>query len=105
MVTKCSSGIDKVQPNNPINIYSVKHFFWKYNLEFCLEICQIRLDFVTTGLGQPTTTTGVCTAGDNLEITPGAGSLAGANPPTLCGTLTGQHCKSKICWKYQWESI
>jgi len=55
------------------------------------EICQIRLDFVTTGLGQPTTTTGVCTAGDNLVITPGAGSLAGANPPTLCGTLTGQH--------------
>jgi len=55
------------------------------------EICQIRLDFVTTGLGQPTDGTGVCTAGDNLVITPGAGSLAGANPPTLCGTLTGQH--------------
>jgi len=55
------------------------------------EICQIRLDFVTTGLGQPTTGTGVCTAGDNLVITPGAGNLAGTIPPTLCGTLTDQH--------------
>jgi len=57
------------------------------------EICQIRLDFVTTGLGQPTSTTGACTAGttDTLTITPGAGSLAGADPPVLCGTLTGQH--------------
>jgi len=54
------------------------------------DICQIRLDFVTTGLGQPTDTTGVCTAGDNLVITPGGGD-AGSNPPTLCGTLTGQH--------------
>jgi len=54
------------------------------------EICQIRLDFVTTGLGQPTVTTGACD-NDNLVITPGTGALAGANPPTLCGTLTGQH--------------
>lgn len=54
------------------------------------EICQIRLDFVTAGLGQPTAATGACD-GDNLVITPGVGSLAGANPPTLCGTLTGQH--------------
>ena len=81
------------------------HFFWKYNLKFYLEICQIRLDFVTTGLGQPAAATGICTAGDNLVITPGAGNLAGANPPTLCGTLTGQHCKSITCWKYIWESI
>ena len=35
--------------------------------------------------------TGLCTAGDNLVITPGAGSLAGNEVPTLCGTLTGQH--------------
>merc|ERR1711944_353834 len=54
------------------------------------EICQIRLDFVTTGLGLPTDTTGKCD-NDNLVITPGVGSLAGANPPSLCGTLTGQH--------------
>jgi len=54
------------------------------------DICQIRLDFVTTGLGQPTSTTGKCD-NDKLVITPGGGSLAGANPPELCGTLTGQH--------------
>jgi len=54
------------------------------------DICQIRLDFVTTGLGQPNNGDGVCTAGDNLVITPGGGD-AGSNPPTLCGTLTGQH--------------
>jgi len=55
------------------------------------DICQIRLDFVSTTLGQPSDTTGVCTAGDNLVITPGAGSLVGNEVPTLCGTLTGQH--------------
>ena len=68
------------------------------NINQFSEICQIRLDFVTTGLGQPTSTTGACTAGttDTLTITPGAGSLAGADPPVLCGTLTGQHGKTFI---------
>jgi len=56
------------------------------------DICNIRLDFVSTNLGQPNTATGVCTAGDNLVITPGGGDLlTEAQPPTLCGTLTGQH--------------
>jgi len=63
------------------------------------DICHIRLDFVTTTIGQPVAATGVCTTGDNLVLTPGSGSLvAGAtaaltnvDPPILCGTLTGQH--------------
>ena len=49
---------------------------------------------MSTTLGQPTDTSGVCTDGDNLLITPGTGRLAGGpNPPRLCGTLTGQHGK------------
>ena len=57
------------------------------------DICQIRLDFVTTSIGQPSDT-GVCTAGDNLVITPGAGDLMlQAGVPVLCGDLTGQHGK------------
>ena len=64
--------------------------YWTWLDNSISEICQIRLDFVTTGLGLPTDTTGKCD-NDNLVITPGVGSLAGANPPSLCGTLTGQH--------------
>ena len=55
---------------------------------------------MSTTLGQPADTTGVCTDGDNLIITPGGGRLVdtaatpnSATPPTLCGTLTGQHGK------------
>ena len=63
------------------------------------DICQIRLDFISTTIGQPADTTGSCADGDNLVLTPGAGSLtngatatlANVDPPTLCGTLTGQH--------------
>jgi len=61
------------------------------------DICHIRLDFVQTAIGQPVAATGVCTTGDNLVLTPGSGSLvagatnANVDPPTLCGTLTGQH--------------
>ena len=63
------------------------------------DICQIRLDFTATSLQQPVATTGA-TAGDcsdtKLEITPGTSSGSIHNkPPTMCGTLTGQHGKSK----------
>lgn len=58
------------------------------------DICQIRLDFVSTTLAQPqpaaNAAQGDCDANtDSLTLTPGAG-----NPnfvPVLCGTLTGQH--------------
>ena len=46
-----------------------------------------------TVLGQPTSSSGAC-QGDNLVITPGGATTTSpstASPPTLCGTLTGQH--------------
>jgi len=49
---------------------------------------QIRLDFQTAVLQQPTATTGLCT-GDTITLTQGSNSLTGFS--TLCGTLTGQH--------------
>jgi len=68
-----------------------------YTINRCsTDICQVRLDFLTTVLAQPplgttTTTGGVCgnSAADGIVVTPGitqTGSL-----PVLCGTLTGQH--------------
>ena len=60
---------------------------------FVLEICQVRLDFFKAVLQQPTSTTGSCTK-TYTTITPGASGTTKYNtPPTLCGTLTGQHCK------------
>jgi len=67
-----------------------------YTINRCQDdICQIRLDFTSTSLQQPVATTG-STAGDcsdtKLEITPGTSSQGIHNkPPTMCGTLTGQH--------------
>merc|ERR1739848_337310 len=63
------------------------------------SICQIKLDFDTAVLSQPTaansgtTTLGVCrgagTTGDALTVTTADGSFPGFSQ--LCGTLTGQH--------------
>lgn len=57
------------------------------------DICQIRLDFFSSTLQQPSSATpfGVCT-NTILDITGGttSGSVTN-NPPNLCGTLTGQH--------------
>ena len=59
------------------------------------DICQIRLDFVDADLQQPASTTGT-TAGECVDtilaITAGTSSSSiFNNPPSLCGTLTGQH--------------
>ena len=82
-------------------IFIVGHtrsFKFVYNTHFSLsDICQIRLDFVDTDLQQPASTTGT-TAGECvntiLAITAGTSSSSiFNNPPSLCGTLTGQHGK------------
>ena len=58
-----------------------------------LDICQIRLDFnslTTAGPPSQGTNVGACpTGGDIVAIT----SPSGANPPEICGQLTGQHGK------------
>jgi len=55
------------------------------------EICQVRLDFFKAVLQQPASTSGSCTK-TYTTITPGASGTTKYNtPPTLCGTLTGQH--------------
>jgi len=55
------------------------------------DICQIRLDFFSVVLQQPTSTTGSCT-NTILTSTQGSTGVTFQNtPPALCGTLTGQH--------------
>jgi hypothetical protein len=52
-----------------------------------------RLDFVSFVIGNPDAT-GLCPATDRVAITsPGSGNGFNANPPVLCGTLTGSHSK------------
>lgn len=62
-----------------------------YSVKRCQDdICQIRLDFFSTTLQQPSTV-GVCT---NMQLNIVSGSSSQSftdNPPQLCGTLTGQH--------------
>ena len=58
-----------------------------------------RLDFDNLVLGNPATATptatlqGQCPTTDRLTITSGSGSGPNANPPVVCGTLSGQHSK------------
>lgn len=50
------------------------------------NICQVRLDFEKLQLNDPDVT-GACKS-DYLQVT---GGVSGANIPTMCGTLDGQH--------------
>ena len=59
----------------------------KHKFDFFLsDICQIRLDFDTVVLDQPSST-GTCS--DEFSVD----SPASADPPTLCGTFSGTHSK------------
>lgn len=67
-----------------------------YSVTRCQDdICQIRLDFTAVSLQQPVSGTSSTTADcsdTKLAITGGTSSNSiFSNPPTLCGTLTGQH--------------
>jgi len=67
-----------------------------YSVTRCQDdICQIRLDFTAVSLQQPVSGTSTTTADcsdTKLAITGGTSSNSiFSNPPTLCGTLTGQH--------------
>jgi len=67
-----------------------------YTVSRCQDdICQIRLDFTSVTLQQPVSGTSSTTADcsdTKLDITGGTSSSSiFSNPPTLCGTLTGQH--------------
>jgi len=69
-----------------------------YTINRCsTDICQVRLDFLPTVLGQPDANTvgassGVCgnSNADALTITPGI-TLPTNSLPVLCGTLSNQH--------------
>lgn len=64
-----------------------------FTVNACQEdICNIRLDFTDVSLQQPAAA-GTCT-NTILDITPGSTTSpvsVGQDPPTVCGTLTGQH--------------
>ncbi|XP_023333450.1 uncharacterized protein LOC111705205 [Eurytemora carolleeae] len=56
------------------------------------DICQLRLDFLTSVQGVSANTQGCCgagctTAADSLTVT----GQTGVNPPVICGTNTGEH--------------
>ncbi|XP_059078469.1 uncharacterized protein LOC131876939 isoform X2 [Tigriopus californicus] len=62
---------------------------YKFN-RICENLCQIRLDFET--LKTEVDATGACgTAADAVAVTSPFSSTANGFPPTVCGTLTGQH--------------
>jgi len=70
-----------------------------YTINRCSsDICQIRLDFITTALGQPMAAGNAANSGlcgnansDSIAFTPGIAGLPANSIPILCGTLTGQH--------------
>jgi len=70
-----------------------------YTINRCSsDICQIRLDFLPTVLGQPDAaavgaTAGVCgnANADSIAFTPGVAGLPANSIPILCGTLSNQH--------------
>ncbi|TRY62105.1 hypothetical protein TCAL_16300 [Tigriopus californicus] len=56
------------------------------------DLCQIRLDF--DSLITQDMTNGACgTTADAVRVSSPFSSSANAFPPTICGTLTGQHSK------------
>ncbi|TRY61667.1 hypothetical protein TCAL_01496 [Tigriopus californicus] len=56
------------------------------------DICQVRLDFDTTVLRTDPGLAGMCGgAGDSLQVGSPFSPSRFAFPPTVCGTLTGQH--------------
>ena len=66
------------------------HWFHTFFFSTFLDICQVRLDFDTFSITQPSTA-GACTT-DTVTITTKTG-LTKPNIPVLCGTLTGSHSK------------
>jgi len=70
-----------------------------YTINRCSsDICQIRLDFTPTVLGQPmaagnAANSGVCDGNnaDSITFAPGVSGLPANSIPVLCGTLSNQH--------------
>jgi hypothetical protein len=58
----------------------------RFSVKTTIDICQIRLDFQTFVTSIPTADVGTCVT-DNFVAT----GQSGRNPPTVCGSLTGQH--------------
>ena len=53
---------------------------------FSNQYCQLRLDFETFTLGQPSTQEGVCSASERVVFT---GQSGPPKVPTLCGNIEG----------------
>jgi len=73
-------------PNYPTDVTTASVFTYTVNPSNAAGVCQIRLDFEDVTLTQPVLATG-CTTVDRIAITAGGG----INPPSVCGTLDGQH--------------
>jgi len=93
-VSSCGSTLSRnntyiQNPNFPSGITTTGSC--AYSIQTTTDICQIRLDFDNFVIGNPAGVTGNCPATDRVTITSGSGSGPNANPPVLCGTLTGTH--------------
>jgi len=87
-ISDCPSTINQnisyIQNANFPASFTVASTTCDYEVTGNSDICQIRLDFQTAVLDQPSST-GTCS--DVLTVT----SPSSANPPTLCGTFTDTH--------------
>ena len=91
--------LEALTANLPSNQVQVGTYIFEKNIllfiyflkSIFLAICQIRLDFDTVVLGDPSTTTGAIgeCSGDSLTVT----SPSSYYITPLCGTLSGTHSK------------
>ena len=86
---KLRNGLPKTK--NTQTKKALVHRALKINFYHPTDICQIRLDFDSVTMAQPsTTTTAIGTCSDEVKAT----SPTSFSPPTICGTLTGTHSEN-----------
>jgi len=87
-VSDCTTTINQnvtyIQNTGYPSSYSITSKTCSYTVSGSADICQIRLDFDTVVLDQPSST-GTCS--DEFSVD----SPASADPPTMCGTFSGTH--------------
>jgi hypothetical protein len=79
-----TNNVTYIQNTNYPSGFSTASKACAYKVTGDASVCQIRLDFDNGVLAQPDAN-GICL--DTVAVT----SPSGYNPPTICGTLTGQH--------------
>ena len=92
LVSECGSTVYRnctyvTNPGYPSNYGITSQTTCEYEISGDESICQIRLDFNTLDIADPTTA-GACSTDAFDAVGP-----SGKNPPRICGTASGQHSK------------